>query len=170
MILTTTKCVLRAFTLTLITFSISSPSINAQSAKSPSVVVRFVPPPLPRKAVPSGRQKGGSSRGNCPAPLEDKPLTALVPATTQHSNIKPGTNPGLATWESVWGLTASASLKFLFYIPYALTPKLPALFFLQDEQGNNIYQTSLTASSTYPSIAQIHLPATIPLQTGKMYH
>lgn len=165
---------LRGFTLTLIAFSIGSTPINAQSLKSTSAVVRFVPPPAPNKGVPSGRRKGGSSRGDCPAPAENQPLTALVPATTRHSKTKPGTNPGtnpaLTTWESVGGLTASASPTFLFYIPYSLTPKLPALFILQDEQGNNIYQTSLTASSTYPSIAKVRLPATAPLQVGKMYH
>lgn len=160
----------RGSTLTLIAFSIGSTSINAQSLKSPSAVVHFAPPPAPNKGVPSGRRQGGSSRGDCPLPAGNQPLTAIVPATTMHSNRKPGTNPALGTWDAVWGLTASASPTFLFYVPYSLTPKLPALFILQDEQGNNIYQTSLTASSTYPSIVKVRLPATTPLQAGKMYH
>ena len=169
MIFTKAKCVLRGFTLALIISTLYPFLVKAQPSKVINQTVNFVPP-VPSRGQPSGRRQGGSSRGDCPAPAGNQPLTAIVPATTMHSNRKPGTNPALGTWDAVWGLTASASPTFLFYLPYSLTPKLPALFILQDEQGNNIYQTSLTASNTYPSIAKVRLPATTPLQVGKMYH
>lgn len=170
MILTRAKWVLRGFILALAAFSNCLILVEAQPSKAIKADIRFAPPPPPKTGVPSGRQKGGSSRGSCPAPAENKPLTALVPTTQRHLDKKSATNPVLTTWKSVWGLTASASPTFWFYVPYSLTPKLPALFVLQDEQGKNIYTTSLTTSVEQSSIAKISLPSTTVLDVGKMYH
>lgn len=170
MILTRAKWALRGFALALVAYTNNPVLAKAQPSKAINADVRFVPPPPPSTGVPSGRQKGGSSRGSCPAPAKNKTLTALVPATQRHLAEKPGINPALTTWESVWGLTVSASPTFWFYVPYSLTPKLTALFVLQDEKGNHIYTNSLITSVKQSSIAKISLPSTIVLDVGKMYH
>jgi hypothetical protein len=98
----------------------------------------------------------------------DKPLTALVPA--QWKNLsKRGEDSALTAWQSVWGLTAMHSPKLSFYVPYVLTPKSPLKFMLQDNRGNQIYETTQTTQKQ-PSIVEFSLPSTVPLKVGNMYH
>lgn len=133
------------------------------------LAMQFVPPPPPDRGTPSGRPRGGASRGNCPA--VSKPLTALVPATQKTLGEKPARVSALNTYESVWGLTVAEHPTLWFYVPYSLTPKLPIEFVLQDEHGIYVYKTSFTAIGTQPGIVRFDLPSTIaPLEVGKMYH
>jgi len=128
----------------------------------------FVPPPPPDRGTPSGRPRGGASRGNCPS--LSKSLTALVPAT-QKTLGEEQARSALTTYKSVWGLTVAEHPTLWFYVPYSLTPRLPIKFVLQDERGNYVYKTSFTATETQPGIVKFHLPSTIaPLEVGKMYH
>lgn len=158
-----------AIALTLVSFTSYFMQVQAQPTKPVVSTVRFVPPPLPDRGTPSGRQRGGASRGQCP--VVSKPLTALVPATQKTLGRRQGGSPALTTLESVWGLTVAEYPTLWFYVPYSLTPKLPIEFVLQDDLGNNIYQTSFTASAKPPGIVKLRLPSTVaPLEIGKMYH
>ena len=158
-----------AFALALVSFTSCLTRIQAQPTKPVVSTVRFVPPPPPERGTPTGRQRGGASRGQCP--VVGKPLTALVPATQKTLGARQGSSPALGTLESVWGLTVAERPTLWFYVPYTLTPKLPIEFVLQDEQGNDVYQTSFTSSQTPPGIAKFRLPSTAaPLKVGKKYH
>lgn len=161
-----------AIALGLVSFTSCFTRIQAQPSKQVVSTVRFDPPPLPAKAdrgAPSGRQQGGASRGLCPK-VDKPPLTALVPSTQTTLGNKQGGLPGLTTFESVWGLTATESLTLWFYVPYSLTPNLPIEFVLQDEQGEKVYETFVPVSETSSGIVKFRVPSTTPLEMGKMYH
>lgn len=157
------------FLLALLTLISSSSYAKAEKVKPAPPVVHFVPPPPPStQVIISGRQRGGASRGDCPA--VDKPLTALVPASKQALKGKPKSNPALNHWQAVWGLTVASHPTLWFYVPYPLTAKQPIEFVLQDAEGNNIYKTSLLLVQKQPSLVEIKIPSTtIPLAIGKMY-
>ncbi|MBD2744956.1 DUF928 domain-containing protein [Coleofasciculus sp. FACHB-1120] len=140
------------------------------ASRSPATILFKAPPPPADRSAPAGRQRGGASRGTCPAAIGEEPLTALVPATQTSLNEGKSGNLGLNTFESVWALTAAEAPTFWYYVPYALTPDLPAEFILQDEQGNNVYKTKFIASPKQPGVVKVRLPATVaPLKVGKMY-
>lgn len=126
-------------------------------------------PPKDRGAPAPGQRTGGASRGSCPS--TSKGLTALVPiisATPDHSQ-----NPILATTPagSVLGLTVVSHPTFWVYSPYALTPEHSVEFILQDNQGNVIYQTSLSTSVSTPGVVGFKLPDSVPpLQVNKRYN
>lgn len=159
------------FALALVTFSSSLTRIQAKPAKPVISIVRFVPPPPPiaDRGAPSGRLRGGASRGQCP--FVGEPLTALVPATKKTLHLKQAVSiPALNTIEVVWGLTATESPTLWFYVPYSLTPKLSLQFVLQDDQYNNVYLgTPFTVSQATPGIIKFPLPSTVTLEVGKMY-
>lgn len=159
----------RLLLLTLISLITISTTALAQSNQSSAPPVRFIPPQPPTQTITSGRQRGGSSRrGECP--VANKPLSALVPASWKSSN-KPGKNPRLTQWESVWGLTSVPHPTFWFYVPLPLTPKFGLEFIIQSEQGNNIYKTSLTKVQRQPSFIQVQMPSNAaPLEVGQIYH
>ena len=147
-----------AATLALVTLTNCLMRVQAQPL-SRVLAIHFVPPPPPDRGAPSGRARGGASRGNCPA--VSKPLTALIPNTQKTLN----------TYRPAWGLTVAEYPTLWFYVPYSLEPKLPVQFVLQDERGNYVYKTSFTATETQPGIVRFNLPSTIaPLEVGKMYH
>jgi hypothetical protein len=80
-------------------------------------------------------------------------------------------NPKMATWDSVLGLTVAERPTFWFYVPYSLTPTQDIEFVLQDDKGNEVYRSLLTASDTSPGVVGFELPSTeAPLAVGKMYH
>ena len=151
----------------LIAIGSSSTLVQAQSINSNASVIRFVPPAPPSTPVIiSGRRQGGASRGNCS--VTDKPLTALVPAVRKSLKEKPGRNPALSSYESVWGLTTTSSPTFWFYLPYSFN--LPLIFVLQDEQGNNLHKISLTNDQTQSGIIKVKLPEKIvKLEVNKKY-
>ncbi|HEY9872510.1 MAG TPA: DUF928 domain-containing protein [Candidatus Obscuribacterales bacterium] len=103
-----------------------------------------------REGLPGRRVDGGTRRGNCV--LGTKRLTALIP-------------------ESNLGLTVAGYPTFFFYMPQTATPK-PVEFVLQDENDNQLYQTTFTTTGD-SGIINLQLPdsATLPpLKTGKKYH
>jgi Domain of Unknown Function (DUF928) len=141
--------------------------VRAQSTTS----IRFVPPPPPIQAnrgAPTGRSRGGASRGSCQVSKE--PLTAIVPATPNTYSHKQAQINNNNNSEIVFAQTVSERPSFWFYIPYKLTPNIPIEFVLQDERGKNDV-SSLTVTSSTSGVAKILLPATsAPLEVGKMYH
>ncbi len=140
------------------------------ASRSPGTLLFKAPPPPADRSAPAGRQRGGASRGTCPAAIGEEPLTALVPATQTSLNEGQSGNSPLKTFESVWALTAAEAPTFWYYIPYTLTPDLPVEFILQDDQGNNVYQTKFIASQKQPGVVKVRLPAKVaPLEVGKMY-
>ncbi|HEY9613187.1 DUF928 domain-containing protein [Allocoleopsis sp.] len=126
-------------------------------------------PPKDRGAPAPGQRTGGASRGMCPS--TNKRLTALVPiisATPDRSQ-----NPILTATPagSVLGLTVASHPTFWVYSPYSLTSEHSVEFILQDDQGNVIYQTSLSASVSTPGVVGFKLPDSVPpLQVNKRYN
>lgn len=134
---------------------------KAPTVRAPTVRVRFVPPKLPDRGAPGGRQ-GAGSRGNCSA-VEPK-LTALVPAVEQTL----GKGPDKTT--HVWGLTVAEHPTFWFYVPYSRTSASSGQFILQDAAGSGGYKTSITLPEK-PGVVSFRLPSTVaPLEIGKLYH
>ncbi|XGV97564.1 MAG: DUF928 domain-containing protein [Leptolyngbya sp. BL-A-14] len=130
-----------------------------QAVASKGQTVRFTRPSLPSRGAPSGRYRGGGSKGKCPPVAQ--PLTALVPVYELNPD---GTRPA-------WTLTVSDRPVFWFYVPYPLTADLPLEFVLQDDQGQQLYQTTFTQRAATPGIIHVQLPPTVPsLQVGKRYH
>lgn len=111
----------------------------------------FNDPTPPQQGSPSGRQRGGASRGPC---RQFEALTALVPATK-----------GV-----VWGQTVSDRPAFWFYLPSALTENTPIEFVVQDADDNYIYNTRITAPNTKSGLIRLSIPATAKsLEVGKAY-
>jgi hypothetical protein len=121
--------------------------VNSIPARSPRLCIRglfglaalfvCVPAPLawaqglptpPDQGAPTGRQRGGASRGNC---LEYQNLTALVP-------VVEGT---------VWSQTNSPTPEFFFYVPQALTADMPLELVVQDRQDNYIFQRQFSVEA-----------------------
>ena len=100
---------------------------GASLAQVPQTPV-FVPTP-PDQGAPTGRQRGGGSRGDCPA---YQGLTALVPEVD-------GT---------VWSQTASATPHFFFYVPHALDSAVPIEFVIQDGNDSYAFRQTFTVEST----------------------
>ncbi|MBD2075398.1 DUF928 domain-containing protein [Phormidium sp. FACHB-592] len=116
-----------------------------------STQIIFNDPTPPQQGSPSGRQRGGASRGPC---RQFEALTALVP-----------THKGF-----VWGQTVSDRPTFWFYLPNALTEKTPIEFVVQDAADNYIYNTRITAPDTKPGLIRLPIPATAKaLEVGKAY-
>ena len=159
-----------AITLALVGLMSGSTGIQAKIAKPITLTttpvqrplsritlpVSFVPPPPPPdQEAPSGRARGGASRGSCNHQQDKKRLTALVPVTSK----------------SVWGLTVTEYPTFWFYIPDALTPESPIEFVLQDEEDNYVYKTTFTVSGMPPGIFSVPLSSMkAPLEIGKKYY
>lgn len=140
-------------------------SIAQSLATAPAPNVQYRPPSVFHRGAPMyGRQRGGGSRGDCPA--VNQPLTALVPANP--SGREPSSEPMLRQAE-VWGQTTNPYPTFWFYVPYALSPDLPAEFVLrQGEQ--DVYRTELTQSSRSDGLIRIDLPNTAqPLAVNMPY-
>lgn len=111
----------------------------------------FNDPTPPQQGSPSGRQRGGASRGPC---RQFESLTALVPTTK-----------GV-----VWGQTVSDRPTVWFYLPNALTEKTPIEFVVQDAADNYLYNTRITAPGTQAGLIKVALPATAkPLAVGQPY-
>lgn len=140
----------------LVSLSSAFTATQAQPNNAQTSSLRFNPPSLSLagRGAPGGR-RGGATRGQCPK-LEagQSPLTALVPDTQK----------------LVLGLTVSENPTLWFYIPYALSERLPLKFVLQDEQKKEVYQTTFAGLQTQPGIVKLTLPSTVTLETGKMYN
>lgn len=122
---------------------------NQQNIQDTQIV--FNDPPPPSQGSPSGRQRGGASRGPC---REFEALTALVPS-----------NNGM-----VWGQTTSDRPTFWFYLPNQLTAQTPVEFVVYDAADNYVYNTRFTAPETRSGLINIPIPATAKsLEVGKTY-
>lgn len=110
--------------------------------------VYFNPPPPPKEPPPGGRVIGGATRGSCPQVKQN--LTALVPFTQEPPSVT-----------NVWSLTTAAHPTFWFYVPYSQNVTSPAMFVLQDENANPIYEKAI-APPTKPGVMSVSLPADAP--------
>ncbi|MDX2240724.1 MAG: DUF928 domain-containing protein [Leptolyngbyaceae cyanobacterium bins.302] len=116
-------------------------SVNQPTIQAPPII--FNNPNPPDRGSPTGRQRGGASRGPC---RQFEALTALVPVTQ-------GT---------VWGQTVSDRPAFWFHVPSSLTEKTPIEFVVQDAADNYVYKTRLTAPGTKSGLLQLPMPNTAP--------
>jgi len=94
---------------------------------SPTFAQQSVPTP-PDQGTPTGRQRGGASRGDCG---DYQALTALVPLVD-----------GV-----VWSQTKSPTPEFFFYIPEALTADIPLELVVQDRQDNYVFRQQFSVDA-----------------------
>jgi hypothetical protein len=117
-----------------------------------SNILQFTPPPPPAGDPPTGRLRGGASRGECPK--VDTQLTALS------STIKD---------DRVWGLTTVDRPTFWFYIPYTKNTVNKAEFTIQDSQEDDVYRSAIALPTT-TGILGITIPETVkPLEVDRDY-
>lgn len=90
-------------------------------------VAQAVPTP-PDQGAPSGRQRGGASRGDCMA-YQD--LAALVPVVDG----------------SVWSQTSSPTPDFFFYVPQSLTTDVPLEMVVQDSDDNYVFRQQFSVDA-----------------------
>lgn len=129
--------------------SLSQSSSNQQNIQETQII--FNDPTPPSQGSPSGRQRGGASRGPC---REFETLTALVPA-----------NNGI-----VWGRTTSDRPTFWFYLPNQLTEQNSIEFVIQDDTDNYVYNTRFSAPGMRSGLINIAIPANVKsLEIGKTY-
>ncbi|HAA27125.1 MAG TPA: hypothetical protein DCE56_04880 [Cyanobacteria bacterium UBA8553] len=118
--------------------------------------------------APPGRPGAGSRGGRCPQ--VNKILTPLVPVTAKTLRSRQAStteNPGS---ESNIGLTVAKHPIFWFYIPFPLTAERPVEFVLEDDQGKEFYQTTLTKPGISSGVVGLKLPPTAPpLEVNKTY-
>ena len=149
--------------------------ITAEKSLARDTSYAFQPPPVPSSlSSPTGRREGVATRGSCPK--VEQPLTALVPLTPVAQN-KSSVISQIKESEKgqqknvVWSQTISTHPSFWFYVPYPLDENYPVEFILQDEAGNDIYQTSVTVSHSTAGVMKIALPSHLPpLAVNQEYH
>ncbi|NEQ30758.1 MAG: DUF928 domain-containing protein [Leptolyngbya sp. SIO4C5] len=93
----------------------------------PLARAQTLPTPPPDQGAPTGRQRGGASRGDC---RDYQDLTALVPVVD-----------GI-----VWSQTASATPSFFFHLPNALDQTIPLEFVVQDSRDNYAYRKQFSGN------------------------
>lgn len=98
------------------------------------VVTQALPTP-PDQGAPTGRQRGGASRGDC---TDYQDLTALVPVVD-----------GI-----VWSQTSSPNPNFFFYVPEALTADIPLELAVQDSEDNYVFRQQFSVDAP-PGILSI---------------
>lgn len=149
-----------AIALSLLSFLASPMLLNAQ-ARSPGAL-QFKMPSPPSSGIPTGRYRGGASRGDCPATNSE--LTALVPFIEQSAT----SDRKARTY--VWGQTVSERPTFWFYLPYTSQGTYTPEFVLQDENEEVVYR-EMIALPAQPGVIGVQLPAAVaPLAIGKLYH
>lgn len=120
----------------------------------------------------SGQPQGGGTRGGCPQ--VDKPITALVPTSSDRSTS--GESQSLrattkTTSPSTIGLTTAKHPTFWLYVPYSFPSPRRIEFTLKDENDKPIYQTSFLESKISPGIVGFELPSVAPsLEVNKVYY
>jgi hypothetical protein len=127
-----------------------------------------------RPESPSGQPQGGGTRGGCSGVGK---LTALVPISRNKQAL--GNSQDFralkATSNSNMSLTVAGHPTFWLYVPYTSSstsqhPVRKIDFVLQDENGNDVYQTSLTKPQISPGVVGVQLPSTAPsLEVNKTY-
>jgi hypothetical protein len=127
-----------------------------------------------RPESPSGQPQGGGTRTSCTGVGK---LTALVPTSSNKQALRESQNFRTlkATSNSNMSLTAAGHPTFWLYVPYTSSSTVPRPvtkieFVLQEENGNNIYQTSITKPQISPGVVGVQLPSTAPsLEVNKRY-
>ncbi len=130
---------------------------------SQTVRVSFNPPPVRDNGALGGRQKGAGSHSSCKLSdrqTEIEPLIALMPEIPIEDEMKEKIY--------VWGRTTVAHPTFWFYVAYP--PNTYVEFILQDEEENELYQTSFTLNETPGALGLTLLQTEAALQVGKSYH
>ncbi|MBW4632426.1 MAG: DUF928 domain-containing protein [Iphinoe sp. HA4291-MV1] len=112
---------------------------------------------FPDNGDPKGRRRTGTSRRDG-CPQLKTPITALVPGEEKNN-------------KSFLGLTVAEYPTFWVYVPELPTNLRSGEFVLQDEQGNDIYRTSLKLPSKTGTIG-ISLPSRsqYALKQNSKYH
>ncbi|MBD3886232.1 DUF928 domain-containing protein [Phormidium tenue FACHB-886] len=153
--------------LVLLTILLGGLQVQAQPSTAPTdsspadSTTTFVAPPPPPNIDSPGRPVGGGTRRNCGESIDqveptEQPLTALVPTSPRND----------LTY--VFGATGAERPTFWFYVPYSAS--FTAVFSLQDQAGNAVYETEVALPETASAIG-ITLPATVPpLESNKLYH
>lgn len=113
--------------------------------------LRFQLPDIPPGlGVPTGRESGGGSRGDCPLKPNLPPLTALIP----ENSIK---------------LTVSQYPTVWVYVPYAPEEVTYGKLSLQDEAGKEFWRVHFKLPAT-PGVIGIQFPSTNdPLTLNQTY-
>uniref|UniRef100_A0A8T6QUB0 DUF928 domain-containing protein n=1 Tax=Lyngbya confervoides BDU141951 TaxID=1574623 RepID=A0A8T6QUB0_9CYAN len=112
-------------------------------------VTQALPTP-PDQGAPTGRQRGGASRGDC---VDYQDLTALVPVVD-----------GI-----VWSQTSSPTPNFFFYVPEALTADMPLELVVQDSEDNYVFRQQFSVDAP-PGILRIPVSAeNAGLSSGEAY-
>lgn len=112
-------------------------------------LARAVPNP-PDQGAPSGRQRGGASRGDC---LDYQDLTALVPVVD-----------GI-----VWSQTYSPTPEFFFHVPKALTADIPLELVVQDSQDNYVFRRQFAVDAPSGMLTVPVSSASAGLTSGESY-
>jgi hypothetical protein len=131
---------------------------NNQPIESNSI--QFRQPQMPDNGAPEGRRRGGTSRDGCPSLSSS--LTALVPGKETEGEA-PLSASFLAT-------TIAEYPTFWVYLPQLPQNTRSGEFVLQDEEGIDIYRTSLALPES-GGIVGLNFPSSSPaLKIGKKYH
>ena len=137
-------------------------AITAQS-QNLSNNISFNPPTPEDNGAPSGNREGAGSHGLCKMANQAKDTTPLM-AIMPEVDVK--TSPKNKVY--VWGETISAHPTFWFYVAYPVNSQVE--FILQDELGNEVYQTSFLLDKT-SGIISLTLPQNqVKLEQGQSYH
>ncbi len=98
----------------------------------------------------SSRRVGAASRsGGCASPTI--PMMPLAPADADYG-----------------GRTVDARPTFWVYVPYALDANSPVTFAILDEEGDDLYQSTFTATAP-AGIYGIEVPDSVELEEGRYY-
>ncbi len=129
-----------------------SPTVDPITPETPQInPVVFNDPAPPRQGSPSGRRRGGASRGPC---RQFENLTALVPR-----------QDGV-----VWGQTSRDRPSVWVYLPAPLSSQTPIEFVVQDAADQELYTTRIVAPGTKSGLIKIAMPANAkPLAIGQPY-
>jgi hypothetical protein len=112
-------------------------------------LARAVPNP-PDQGAPSGRQRGGASRGDC---IDYQDLTALVPVVD-----------GI-----VWSQTHSPTPDFFFHIPKTLTTDIPLELVVQDSNDNYVFRRQFSVEAPSGILTVPMTSASADLIPGESY-
>jgi hypothetical protein len=141
--------------------SLRSPQADNQISEQ--VQISFELPPVADNGAPGGRQKGAGSHSLCELSYQQTeiaPLIALIP--------KIPVNAGAQSKTYVWGRTTAAHPTFWFYVAYPQDTYVE--FVLQDEEGNDLYQTVFPIEGTPGVISLTFLEEEAALTKGESYH
>ncbi|KYC42409.1 hypothetical protein WA1_20810 [Scytonema hofmannii PCC 7110] len=134
----------KQFSLACAIVLVASSASYAAEVQATKVQPIILAQKFPPNGEPTGRRRGGTSRGeNCPD-LET-PVTAIVPGDENNN-------------KSLFASTVAEYPTFWVYLPKLPDNLRSGEFVLQDEQGQDIYRTPLTLPRK-PGALSIALPS-----------